>query len=246
MREDYIFGKNPVREAIRADSPVDRIFVQKASGSPDAGISTILRDAKRKDIQVKFVDKGRLDEISQGASHQGVIARVAAYEYAEVEDILYAAREAGEPPFIIILDDITDPRNLGAIIRSANLSGAHGIIIPKDGACPLNSTVAKTSAGAVNYTPVARVTNLTRTIDDLKRKGLWFAAAVMDGTSMYDTDLKGPTGIVIGNEGKGVSRLLREHCDMFVSIPMGGDIDSLNASVAAGILAFEVRHQRMR
>lgn len=244
MSEDYIIGKNPVLEAIRSGKTIDRLFCLE--GTPDAGISTVLREAKKRSLQVKFVSKQRLDEMSLGKNHQGVAAKVAAYDYASVEDILDAAEKKGEPPFILLLDDITDPHNLGAIIRTANLSGAHGVIIPKDNACPLNSTVAKTSAGALNYTPVAKVTNLSRTMEELKKKGIWFAAAVMDGDSMYDTDLSGPLGLVIGSEGKGVGRLIREHSDMEVSIPMEGDIDSLNASVAAGVLAFEVKRQRVK
>lgn len=242
MNEGYIFGKNPVIEAYRAGKEVDRLYVLAQSN--DNGISQVLREAKKHNTPVKFISRERLDEISENANHQGVIALIAAYEYAEVDDILRKAQEKNEPPFVIVLDDITDPHNFGAILRTANLAGAHGIIIPKDGACPLNATVAKTSAGAVNYTPVARVTNMARTIDDLKKKGLWFAAAVMDAPSMYETDLTGPIGLVVGNEGKGVGRLIREHCDMSVSIPMRGDIDSLNVSVATGVLAFEVMRQR--
>ena len=242
MTEDIIYGKNPVIEAFRAGKEIERLYVQEKAN--DAGIQTALREAKKRGIQVKFMPVAKLDELSEGGKHQGIIARVAAYRYASLDEIFEKAEKAGEPAFILLLDGITDPHNLGAIIRSANLAGAHGIIIPKDNACSLNSTVAKTSAGAINYTPVARVTNLTRTIDDLKQRGVWFAAAVIDGESMYDTDLRGPIGLVIGNEGKGVSRLVGEHCDMKVSIPMKGDIDSLNASVAAGVLAFEVARQR--
>ena len=170
----------------------------------------------------------------------------AAYEYAEVEDMLKLAEEKGEPPFLFILDNIEDPHNLGAIIRTANLAGAHGVIIPKRRAVGLTATVAKTSAGAINYTPVAKVTNLTATMKELKDKGMWFVCADMDGTCMYDLDLKGPIGLVIGSEGEGVGRLVRENCDFVASIPMKGDIDSLNASVAAGVLAYEIVRQRMR
>ena len=183
--------------------------------------------------------------MSETGKHQGVIAYAAAYEYAEVDDILEAARKKGEDPFIIILDNIEDPHNLGAIIRTANLSGAHGVIIPKHRAASLTATVAKASAGAINYTPVAKVTNIAQTIDDLKDKGLWFVCADMGGTTMYDLNLKGAIGLVIGNEGSGVSRLVREKCDMIASIPMKGDIDSLNASVATGVLAFEIVRQRL-
>ena len=194
---------------------------------------------------VRFVKKERLDQMSDTGKHQGVIAMTAAYDYAEVSDILEKAREKGEPPFIILLDNIEDPHNLGAIIRTANLAGAHGVVIPKNRAVGLTATVARTSAGALNYTPVARVTNMARTIEDLKKEGLWFVCADMGGTNMYDLDLKGAIGLVIGNEGDGVSRVVREKCDFIASIPMKGDIDSLNASVAAGVLAFEIVRQRM-
>ena len=194
---------------------------------------------------VRFVKKERLDQMSDTGKHQGVIAMTAAYDYAEVSDILEKAREKGEPPFIILLDNIEDPHNLGAIIRTANLAGAHGVVIPKNRAVGLTATVARTSAGALNYTPVARVTNMARTIEDLKKEGLWFVCADMGGTNMYDLDLKGAIGLVIGNEGDGVSRVVREKCDFIASIPMKGDIDSLNASVAAGVLAFEVVRQRL-
>ena len=177
--------------------------------------------------------------------HQGVIAQAAAYEYAEVEDILRAAKDKGEPPFVLILDNIEDPHNLGAILRTANLAGAHGVIIPKNRAVGLTATVARTSAGAINFTPVAKVTNIAKTIEDLKKEGMWFVCADMGGTTMYDLDLTGPIGLVIGNEGEGVGRLVREKCDMIASIPMKGDIDSLNASVAAGVLAYEIVRQRL-
>ena len=206
---------------------------------------TILREAKKLDTMVKFVKKERLDQLSETGKHQGVIAMTAAYDYAEVEDILEAAKAKGEPPFILLLDNIEDPHNLGAIIRTANLAGAHGVIIPKNRAVGLTATVARTSAGALHYTPVAKVTNLARTIDDLKKQGMWFVCADMGGTQMYDLDLKGPMGLVIGNEGDGVSKLVREKCDFIASIPMQGDIDSLNASVAAGVLAYEIVRQRM-
>jgi len=183
--------------------------------------------------------------MSQTGSHQGVIAIVASYEYSTVEDILARAEEKGEKPFLLLLDGIEDPHNLGAIIRTANQAGVHGIIIPKHRAVGLTAVVAKASAGAINYTPVAKVTNLANTIDQLKEKGIWFACADMDGTSMYQADLKGPLGIVIGNEGEGVSRLVSEKCDFHVTIPMKGDIDSLNASVAAGILCYEAVRQRL-
>ena len=194
---------------------------------------------------IKYVTKERLDQMSSTGKHQGVIAYAAAYEYAEVEDILAKAREKGEAPFIFLLDNIEDPHNLGAIIRTANLAGAHGVIIPKNRAVGLTATVARTSAGALNYTPVAKVTNIAKTIEELKKEGLWFVCADMGGTQMYQLDLKGAIGLVIGNEGEGVSRLVREKCDMVASIPMKGDIDSLNASVAAGVLAYEIVRQRL-
>lgn len=240
--EFTIEGRNAVIEALRSGKPVDRLFI--LDGSNDGPISTIKREAKKNDVQIKFVDKERLDNMSRTGHHQGVIAKCAAYEYAEVEDILAKAKEKGEDPFIILLDNIEDPHNLGAIIRTANLAGAHGVIIPKNRAVGLTATVARTSAGALNYTPVAKVTNLGRTIDDLKEQGIWFACADMDGQPMYSQNLTGPIGLVIGNEGEGVSRLVRQKCDYVCSIPMKGDIDSLNASVAAGVLMYEVVRQR--
>ena len=241
--EEYtIEGRNAVIEALRAGKPIDRLFI--LDGCSDGPVSTIKREAKKKDVPVKFVEKERLDSMSVTGHHQGVVAKCAAYEYAEVEDILAKAAEKGEDPFIIILDGIEDPHNLGAIIRSANLAGAHGVIIPKNRAVGLTATVARTSAGAINYTPVAKVTNLVRTIEDLKKKGIWFACADMGGSVMYDQNLTGPIGLVIGGEGGGVSRLVSEKCDYCCAIPMNGDIDSLNASVAAGVLMFEVLRQR--
>jgi len=243
--EEFIIeGRNAVIEAFRAGKSIDKLFI--LDGCQDGPISTIKREAKKTDVQIRFVDKDRLDQMSTTGHHQGVIARCAAYEYAEVEDILAAAREKGEDPFVIVLDNIEDPHNLGAIIRTANLAGAHGVIIPKNRAVGLTATVARTSAGALNYTPVAKVTNLARTIEDLKKQGIWFACADMDGVSMYKQNLTGPIGIVVGNEGEGVSRLVKEKCDYVCSIPMKGDIDSLNASVAAGVMMYEVVRQRMQ
>ncbi len=241
--EFTIEGRNAVIEALRSGKPIDKIFI--LDGCQDGPILTIKREAKKSSALIKYVAKERLDQMSETGKHQGVIAVAAAYEYAEVEDILAKAREKGEPPFIFLLDGIEDPHNLGAIIRTANLAGAHGVIIPKDRAVGLTAVVARTSAGALNYTPVAKVTNLSRTIEDLKKEGMWFACADMDGTKMYDLNLTGAIGLVIGNEGEGVSRLVKEKCDMVASIPMKGDIDSLNASVAAGVLAFEVVRQRL-
>ena len=186
-----------------------------------------------------------MDQLSETGKHQGVIAYTSAYQYAEVEDMLKKAREKGEPPFLFLLDNIEDPHNLGAIIRTANLAGAHGVIIPKNRAVGLTAAVARASAGALNYTPVAKVTNIGQTIEELKKEGLWFVCADMDGTTMYQLDLKGPIGLVIGSEGDGVGRLVKEKCDFVASIPMKGDIDSLNASVAAGILAYEIVRQRL-
>lgn len=237
-----IEGRNAVIEAFRSGRSIDRLYVQE--GCQDGPVLTILREAKKRGTLVKFVDKERLNHMSGTGRHQGVIAAAAAYEYAQVEDILQAAKDRGEAPFIILLDNMEDPHNLGAIIRTANLAGAHGVIIPKNRAVGLTATVARTSAGALNYTPVARVTNLTKTIEELKKEGLWFVCADMDGTVMYDLDLKGPIGLVIGGEGDGVGRLVREKCDMTAAVPMKGDIDSLNASVAAGVLAYEIVRQR--
>lgn len=242
--EFTIEGRNAVIEAYRSGRTMDKLYLLE--GCQDGPIMTIKREAKKKGTPVKFVTKERLDQISETGKHQGVIAYAAAYTYAEVKDILEAAREKGEAPFLFLLDNIEDPHNLGAIIRTANLAGAHGVIIPKNRAVGLTATVAKTSAGAINYTPVARVTNLARTIEELKKEGIWFVCADMGGTLMYDLDLKGAIGVVIGSEGEGVSRLTKEKCDMSAAIPMKGDIDSLNASVAAGILAYEIVRQRLK
>ena len=242
--EQKIEGRNAVLEAFRSGKTIDKLFV--LDGCQDGPVRTIVREARKHDTIINFVDKERLDQLSETKKHQGVIAVAAAYEYAEVEDILKNAEEKGEPPFIFILDNIEDPHNLGAIIRTANLAGAHGVIIPKRRAVGLTATVAKTSAGAINYTPVAKVTNLTAAIKELKEKGLWFVCADMGGTEMYKLDLKGPIGLVIGNEGEGVSKLVKENCDFIASIPMKGGIDSLNASVAAGVLAYEIVRQRLQ
>ena len=241
--EFTIEGRNAVIEAFRAGKPIDKIFI--LDGCQDGPVSTIKREAKKKDVMIKYVTKERLDQISETGKHQGVIAYAAAYEYAELEDIFDEAKEKGEDPFIMILDNIEDPHNLGAIIRTANLAGAHGVIIPKNRAVGLTATVARTSAGALNFTPVVKVTNISKTIQELKNRGLWFVCADMGGTEMYKLNLKGPIGLVIGNEGDGVSRLVRENCDMIATIPMKGDIDSLNASVATGVLAYEIVRQRL-
>ena len=237
-----IGGRNALLEAFRAGKTIDKIFV--LDGCQDGPIRTIVREAKKGDTILSFVAKERLDQMSETGKNQGVVAYAAAYGYAQVEDILNAARKKNEPPFVILLDGIEDPHNLGAIIRTANQAGAHGIIIPKRRAVGLTATAAKASAGAINYTPVAKVTNLVKTMEQLKEEGLWFVCADMDGGVMYGQNLKGPIGLVIGSEGDGVSRLVKEKCDFVTKIPMFGDIDSLNASVAAGVLAYEVVRQR--
>lgn len=246
MEERYeeflIEGRNAVLEAFRAGKTIDKLYVQ--DGCKDGPIQSIVREAKKGDTILRFVPRERLDQMSAEGRHQGVIAQAAAYEYAQVEDLLAAAREKGEDPFLILLDGIEDPHNLGAILRTANQLGAHGVIIPKRRAVGLTGTVAKTSAGAINYTPVAKVTNLVQTMQELKKQGLWFVCADMDGEVMYRANLTGPLGIVIGNEGNGVSRLVKETCDFNVSIPMKGQIDSLNASVAMGVLGYEAFRQR--
>ena len=242
-KEFTIEGRNAVLEAFRSGKTIDKLFV--LDGCQDGPVKSIIREAKKTDTIINFVDKERLDRLAGTGHHQGVVAQAAAYEYAEVEDILKAAKDKGEAPFIFILDEIEDSHNLGAIIRTANQAGAHGVIIPKRRAVGLTATVAKTSAGAINYTPVAKVTNISKTIEDLKKQGMWFVCADMDGTTMYDLNLTGPIGLVIGNEGSGVGRLVKEKCDFVASIPMKGDIDSLNASVAAGVLAYEIVRQRM-
>lgn len=238
-----IEGRNAVLEAFRSGKTIDKLFV--LDGCKDGPVQTILREAKKSDTIINYIPKERLDAMSETGKHQGVIAVAAAYKYANVEEILEKAKEKGEPPFIFVLDNIEDPHNLGAIIRTANLAGAHGVIIPKRRAVGLTGTVAKASAGAINYTPVAKVTNLAATIKELKEQGLWFVCADMGGTTMYELDLKGPIGLVIGNEGEGVGKLIKENCDFVASIPMKGDIDSLNASVAAGVLAYEIVRQRI-
>ncbi|MCR5596047.1 MAG: 23S rRNA (guanosine(2251)-2'-O)-methyltransferase RlmB [Lachnospiraceae bacterium] len=243
-RELTIEGRNAVIEALRAGTPIDKLFI--LDGCKDGPVSTIRREAKKRDIYVKYVSKDRLDQMSSTGKHQGVIAYGASYEYSSVEDILSKAKEANEDPFIILLDGIEDPHNLGAIIRTANQAGAHGVIIPRDRAVGLTAAVARASAGAISYTPVARVTNIGQCMEELKKEGLWFACADMDGDCMYDIDLTGPIGLIIGSEGDGVGRLVKSKCDYIASIPMKGDIDSLNASVAAGILSYEIVRQRMK
>ena len=241
--ENTIIGRNAVLEAFRAGKTVDKLFIQ--DGCQDGPVKSILRESRKQSTLVKYVSKEKLDSLANHEKHQGVVAVTAACHYAEMEDLFAAAKEKGEDPFFILCDEIEDPHNLGAIIRTANLAGAHGVIIPKRRAVGLTGTVAKVSAGTVNYTPVVRVTNMARTIEELKEKGLWFVCGDMDGELMYQQNLTGPIGLVIGNEGSGVSRLVKEKCDYIASIPMRGDIDSLNASVAAGVLAFEIVRQRL-
>lgn len=240
--ESVIEGRNAVIEAFRSGRAIDRLYI--LDGCQDGPVMTVRREARKRETPVKYVTRERLDQMSETGRHQGVIAVAAAYEYARVEDMLQAARDRGEAPFLFLLDNIEDPHNLGAIIRTANLAGAHGVIIPKNRAVGLTATVARTSAGALNYTPVAKVTNLAKTIEELKKEGMWFVCADMGGTTMYQLDLRGAIGLVIGNEGDGVGRLVREKCDMAAAIPMKGNIDSLNASVAAGVLAYEIVRQR--
>ena len=241
--ENRLEGRNVVLEAMRSGREVEKIFV--LSGSKDGPVQTILREARKRGLTINFVSRERLDQLSETGNHQGVIAYVASQSYATVEEILKRAADKGEAPFLFLLDEIEDPHNLGAIIRTANLVGAHGVIITKHRSASLTATAAKASAGAIHYTPVAKVANLGNTIEELKKEGLWFVCADMGGTTMYDLNLKGPIGLVIGNEGSGVSRLVREKCDMIASIPMKGDIDSLNASVAAGVLSYEILRQRL-
>jgi 23S rRNA (guanosine2251-2'-O)-methyltransferase len=237
-------GRNAVMEAFRSGKTIDKLYLQ--DGVRDGSINSIIREAKKQDTIINYVSKDKLNQMSQAGKHQGVIAHAAAYKYADIDDMFALAEERGEAPFIFLLDEIEDPHNLGAIIRTANLCGAHGVIIPKRRAVGITATVVKASAGAINYTPVAKVTNLSKTIEELKERGLWFACADMSGELMYNANLTGPIGLVIGNEGSGVSRLVKEKCDYVVKVPMKGDIDSLNASVAAGVLAYEIVRQRMK
>lgn len=241
--EMMIEGRNAVIEAYRSGKTIDKIYI--LDGCHDGPVMTIKREAKKHDTLMKYVTKERLDQMSETGRHQGVIAYVAAYEYADVDEMLLEAEEKGEPPFLFLLDGIEDPHNLGAIIRTAHQAGAHGVIIPKNRAVGLTAVVARTSAGALNYIKVARVTNLAATIEQLKDKGMWFVCADMEGETMYRLDLKGSIGLVVGSEGEGVSRLVKEKCDFRAAIPMKGKIDSLNASVAAGVLAYEIVRQRM-
>lgn len=240
--ESRVEGRNAVTEAFRSGRTVDRLYV--LDGCQDGAVNTIKRAAAKAGTPIKYVSRDRLDQMSETGSHQGVIAVMAAYHYSEIEDMFALAEKRGEDPFFILLDNIEDPHNLGAIIRTANIVGAHGVIIPKDRAVGLTATVAKASAGAINYTPVVKVTNMAATIDELKEKGLWFVCADMDGAPMTKQNLAGAIGLVIGNEGSGVSRLVKEKCDIIASIPQKGQINSLNASVAMGVLSYEIARQR--
>ena len=241
--ENHIEGRNPVLEAFRSGRTVEKVFLQK--DLHEGMLSTIAREARKAGAIISYVPKERLQQMAETSNHQGVIAYVASYSYAAIEDVLGRARERGEAPFLFVLDGIEDPHNLGAIIRSANLAGAHGVIIPRHRSASLTAVAAKASAGAIHYTPVVKVGNLKQTIEELKAQGIWFACADMEAPPMYQADFTGPLALVIGNEGAGVSRLVKEACDLSVSIPMRGDIDSLNASVASGVLAWEVMRQRM-
>ena len=242
--ENTIEGRNPIIEAFRAEKTIDKLYV--LDGCHDGAVNTIKNMARKQNTIIDYVTRERLDQMSATGKHQGVIAMTAAYEYVNVSDIINAARQKGEDPFVFLLDEIEDPYNLGAIIRTANISGAHGVIIPKRRAAGLTATVVKASSGAVQYTPVAKVVNLTKTIEELKKEGLWFVCGDVDGNLMYEQNLTGPIGLVIGNEGAGVSRLVKEKCDYIAAIPRKGNIDSLNASVAAGVLAYEIVRQRMQ
>ncbi|MCI7085189.1 MAG: 23S rRNA (guanosine(2251)-2'-O)-methyltransferase RlmB [bacterium] len=242
IKNDIIAGRNPVFEAVKSGRSIDKILIAK--GAKNGAVIGILAKAKERKIPVKEVDSKKLDFLSGGAVHQGIVATASIKEYSSVEDIFALAEERNEPPFIVVLDEIEDPHNLGAIIRSAECAGAHGVIIPERRSATLNYTVGKASAGAVEYLPVARVTNIAKCIDSLKEKNVWVFGADMDGTDYRECDFSGGVALVIGNEGKGMSRLVREHCDSIVSLPVKGHIDSLNASVAAGILMYRVAESR--
>lgn len=242
--EDIIYGRNSVLEALKTENTINRIIALK--GEETGSLRAIIAQAKEKGIVCNFQDRKNLDRICGGKNHQGVIAYIASAPYVQPEDILRRAEEAGEPPFVLILDEIQDPHNLGAIIRTADAVGAHGVILPKRRACALTGAVAKTSAGALAHVPVARVTNLSATIDYLKEKGLWIAGTDLTGTvDFYDADFRGPIGLVIGSEGNGMGSKIASQCDFIVSIPMHGKITSLNASVAAGVVMYEIFRQHM-
>lgn len=238
---DIIEGRNPVMEALKAGREFDKMLVAKG----DRTLQRIIDAAKAANVPIQFLERNRLDEVAETPSHQGVIAYVAAHHYVELEDILNNAKEKGESPFLVILDEITDPHNLGSILRTANGAGVHGVVIPKRRSVGLNATVAKTSAGAVEYTPVARVSNIAQAIDKLKEQGVWvYGTAVGATTSYCDADYSGGVALIIGSEGEGMSRLVESKCDFLLSIPMSGEIQSLNASVAAGILMYKILERR--
>lgn len=242
LPEDMVAGRNAVMEALNGSRSVNKLMI--ANGSTEGSIKEIIAVAKEKGVNIQYWDRSKLDSIVRGIRHQGVLAQVAPVQYAELEDILQVAKDRNEPPFIVLLDELEDPHNLGAILRTADAAGVHGVLIPKHRSCPLSATVAKTSAGAVEHVPVARVGNLVQTIKKLKQEGLWVAAADMDGKDYYATDLTGPLLLIIGSEGQGVGRLVKEQCDFVVRIPMVGKINSLNASVAGSILMYEAMKQR--
>lgn len=244
LPEDMVAGRNAVMEALKGSRSVNKLII--ANGSTEGSIKEIIAVAKDKGVNIQYWDRSKLDSIARGIRHQGVLAQVAPVQYAELEDILQVAKDRNEPPFIVLLDELEDPHNLGAILRTADAAGVHGVLIPKHRSCPLSATVAKTSAGAVEHVPVARVGNLVQTIKKLKQEGLWVAAADMDGKDYYDTDLTGPLLLIIGSEGQGVGRLVKEQCDFVVRIPMVGKINSLNASVAGSILMYEAMKQRRK
>lgn len=244
LSEDMVAGRNAVMEALKGSRSVNKLMI--ANGSTEGSIKEIIAVAKEKGVNIQYWDRSKLDSIARGIRHQGVLAQVAPVQYAELEDILQVAKDRNEPPFIVLLDELEDPHNLGAILRTADAAGVHGVLIPKHRSCPLSATVAKTSAGAVEHVPVARVGNLVQTIKKLKQEGLWVAAADMDGKDYYDTDLTGPLLLIIGSEGQGVGRLVKEQCDFVVRIPMVGKINSLNASVAGSILMYEAMKQRRK
>ena len=244
LPEDMVAGRNAVMEVLKGSRSVNKLMI--ANGSTEGSIKEIIAVAKEKGVNIQYWDRSKLDSIARGIRHQGVLAQVAPVQYAELEDILQVAKDRNEPPFIVLLDELEDPHNLGAILRTADAAGVHGVLIPKHRSCPLSATVAKTSAGAVEHVPVARVGNLVQTIKKLKQEGLWVAAADMDGKDYYDTDLTGPLLLIIGSEGQGVGRLVKEQCDFVVRIPMVGKINSLNASVAGSILMYEAMKQRRK
>lgn len=242
FNENQVEGRNAILEVFKSGRDIEKIFVVK--GNTDGTIRRIMGMASEKGVVIQQVERKHLDEISQTKNHQGIIAIVSAHSYVEVQDIIESAKKKGKDPFIIILDEITDPHNFGAILRTADAVGADGVIISKRRSVGLTATVAKTSAGAIEYVPVAKVTNIANTIDELKKEGIWIACADMDGTNYFETNLKGPIALVIGSEGEGVGRLVKEKCDFTVSIPMFGNIQSLNASVAAALFMYEVVRQR--